>query len=205
MAATPPALQSWFVAFAALTGVFSFFPYRERALLPAPAANEQGLLAREISAQGTTDIVNDTIAGTTRQLARDTIGSAGARRLIPAQIRGTDVPGTTTLSNVLPSGSSTLPGIAGDAANAPGQGGAVNLAGVGGVPGAPGSTPGQTVNNPQINGPQGPAVLAGAASELLAAVVPEPSTWLMFIAGMMAIGGGLRRSRRAPVRRLQQS
>lgn len=199
-------MQSWFVAFAAVTGVLSIFPYRERALLPVPSANEQGLLAQEISAQGTTDIVNDAIVGTARQLARDTIGSAGARRLIPAQIRGTDVPGASTLGNVLATTTDGLPGAAGTTTGAgPVDGNVATLAGVTGPQGSQNAAPGQgtTGANP-LSAPQGPAVLAGAASQLLAAVVPEPSTWMMFVVGLMAVGHALRRRSGAALRRLQK-
>lgn len=197
-------MQSWFLAFVAITGVLSVFPYRERALLPAPSGNEQGFLAQEITRRGTTELVNDTIAGAGDQAARGPLGQAagaGARRLIPALARVDGLPanGGPGISGGTGGATSTLLIPEG----ADGGAGAVNLADGGGAPGGVGGGtspgPGAPGASP-VNAPQGPAVLAGAAGELLAAVVPEPSTWAMFIAGLMVVGQGLRRARRPLVR-----
>lgn len=187
--------QTWFTVFVAVTGVLSLLPYRERALLPAPSGTEQGLLAQDISANGPETIVDQAIRGTDGLVGRDGLAGRGARRLIAGGPRGATVPGTAGLAGTP---SALLPGTGGGA-NGAGADGAVGAPGVGPVALAgnqgglnPGGSPAGPGNPP--TGPQGPAVLSGAAGELLAAVVPEPSTWLMFIVGMLALGQALRLS-----------
>lgn len=203
-------MQSWFLAFAAMTGLLSLLPYRERALLPVPAASEQGFLAREIATQGPEQLVGNAVTGSSDQQG---LPGGGARRLIPALVRAAAVPGTTTLADVLnnpAAGTGALPAGAGAGAgtgtDSGGAAGTASLAagsgsgsGVGPGVGAPGANP---AGNPVV-GPQGPTVLAGTASQLLAAVVPEPSTWMLFVAGLMLVGYGLRRGVRVEIRRPQ--
>ena len=210
MSTTRTPMQAWFLGFAALTGLLSLLPYRERALLPVPTATEQGFLAREINNQGTDQIVSNAVTGTSGD---PTIGggaaAAGARRLIPALVRAAGVPGTTSLAEAIGSGATGpagagLPG--GDTAPGAVNGDAAvnNLAGGTGGLGGQTVTAGQNSSN-QVTGPQGPTVLAGTAGELLAVVVPEPSTWLMFVSGLMAVGWATRRSRLRQIRRWQVS
>ena len=222
MAMNRQTIQPWFLMFAALMGLLSLFPYRERALLPVPSATEQGFLAREITRQGPEQIVSDAITGTSGQ---QTLGggaasaAAGARRLIPALVRAAAVPGTTTLADVLGTGTApgSLPGAT-PGSDPSGQSGAAGN-GTGGAPGTggtnlaagPGANPGGGANGGLTGGgngptaPIGPAVLAGTASQLLSSVVPEPSTWLMFIAGLLIVGYALRRSPRSVISGLPQS
>ena len=198
--------QTWFTVFVAVTGVLSLLPYRERALLPAPSATEQGLLAQDISANGPEAIVEQAIRGSVGPVARDGLAGRGARRLIAGGPRGATVPGTAGLggtpSALLPGAGGSGNGVGGDgAAGVPGAGPVALAGNQGGL--NPGGSPAGPGNPP--TGPQGPAVLSGAAGELLAAVVPEPSTWLMFIAGMMLIGQALRLTRARQFRTQPQS
>lgn len=195
---SPRSIQTWFSAFVVLVGLLSLLPYRERALLPVPSANEQGFLAREITQDGPDQLVGDAITGTSGGPSPiGSVSGSGARRLIPGLIRAAAVPGTTTLADVIgaagPAGAG-IPGEGGGPAQsgaAAGEGGTANLAAAqGGVGNSPAGPVG---NNPALSGPQGPTVLAGTAGQLLAAVVPEPSTWLLFVSGLMAVGWGLRR------------
>ena len=193
--------QTWFAAFVAIAGVVSFLPYRERALLPAPSRNEQGFFAQEISQGGTSGLVNNAIAGSgSARINRDTVAGRGARRLIPALAQAAGVPGTSTLTGGAGLALPLVSDGVGDVAGADGN--IVNLAA---APGTFNTPPGQGETPGSPDAPQGPAVLSGVAGELLAAVVPEPSTWLLFIAGLMLVGRSLRKAQRGALTMLQKS
>lgn len=187
---------------------FALLPYRERALLPVPGGGEQGLLAQEITNKGTSSIVEEAISGATAGRAVDRIAGRAARRLIAGLARGDVAPGTIGLGGAAV-GQGTLPGAAGTdgAGSGGGAGGGTDgvaaLAGATGGSGLPASPVG--ASNP-LTGPQAPAFLAGGGvSELLAAAVPEPATWMMFIVGFLALGRALRGPRRNGIRPARRS
>lgn len=88
-------------------------------------------------------------------------------------------------------GGISSPPIGGGAIIAPGGGGS------GGGGGGGGGTPGAGITPPGGGGAPGGGVIAPPAPLPSAGAIPEPSIWLMLMAGFGAIGSAMRRSRRA--------
>lgn len=75
-------------------------------------------------------------------------------------------------------------------------GGAIIAPGGGGGGGSGGGTPGAGITPPGGGGAPGGGVIAPPAPLPSAGAIPEPSIWLMLMAGFGAIGSAMRRSRR---------
>lgn len=176
--------RAWAVTFCLCAIFFAAIPYRERALMPLPDAEERGLLAQQVAERGTASLVSDVVNEfVPLGQATATRGPRGARRRID---------GLASPSNGLTADEvrrlAAAPAVTNDSGDAGGQ--AFDPAD---QPPAPSAPSGDGVSLPsQLNGPPSPGFLAGSAPVVVAAPVPEPGTWMLFIAGLAAVGLALR-------------
>lgn len=190
MSNSRPTLQTWFAVFVVVTGVVSLLPYRERALLTAPGSLEQGLLAQEISQHGAGSLVSDLIGSSPVRLhgAVQGRGPGKQRATEPSAVMFGSARSPMALSEDAPLGFTGVP---------QGGGPAFALGGDGEPDG-----PSKPVGGGQSPFQAPPVVQAapGTTGELLGSAVPEPATWVLFTAGLLALAHGLRRASGVRVR-----
>ncbi|MEH6757989.1 MAG: PEP-CTERM sorting domain-containing protein [Parasphingorhabdus sp.] len=195
--------------------------YRERALLPFGGDDDTGLLGREISESGLTNIVslleptpsrfiptlisrgNGTVGSRRRNISSQTSGGP-----LTSVANGSSIDGANSEDSAIigaRAGASEQPsfanGLLGD-----GVGGGLGEAGPGGgvgpgfgsLGGAPITTVGLLDPNdttPTTPGTDNP----GTVTPPLSSAVPEPSVWLLFLFGLFASSAALRRQKRHTV------
>lgn len=200
MPATNNQANLWPVLAFAILAMLALLPFSERSLVMIPNTVEQGLLAQQVSEEGAESILGNLLSG--RGAASAGSLATGARRLIARQIAriGTPVGGNAPATGTAPDLDELLNGaLADQGENAPAL-----LAGLGdGLPGQnPSASPAGTGGQNGLNGPIGPGFGSGGATNLASPIapvvepatpaVPEASTWVLMIFGLLLVAAALR-------------